>query len=345
MAEVTEKARAAAAEVAELSRQIEEGKKAIAQKDSRIKRLEEVRLTYHQVEKLQAMKTSARKTEAENRELKQRLAVLEEGRSQAGGGSGDGSGSGSSNTEEAAANLAAATERIAELQGAKDNLLEKLRQYGKRVHELEKEHTRVRAAVEQTGVSAPEGCDLGDAVLEVAERAAGPDASLMSSFSASEGSAAAATATAAASVERHHVELEEMRAALRKGEADRLALKEQLVAGVGRLRGLEERETRAREMLEAAELEKREAVNVAVKAKEKDHSRQLKFLEVCFGSDLFGAMGGCFFLSSWIVSGPFEVDVYPDTWHHRLQLFFGLGDVERCFVVCSNRLRTDAARQ
>lgn len=291
MAEVTEQANAAAAEVAELSRQIVEGKKAIAQKDSRIKRLEDVRLTNHQVEKLQAMKTSARKTAAENRELKQRLAVLEEGLSRAGGGSG--SGSGSSGAGEAAADLAAAAERIAELQGAKNNLMVKLREYGKRVHELEKEHTRVRAAVEQKGVSAPEGRDLGDAVLEMAERVAGSDASMMSSFSAGEGSAIAAAAAAADAAERHHAELEEMSAALRKGEEDRSALKEQMIAGVGRFRELEAREVRAREALEAAELEKMEAVNAAVKAKEKDHERQIKFLQVCLGGERGGGDRAC----------------------------------------------------
>lgn len=283
---MTEKARTAAAEVAELSRQIEEGKEAIAQKDLRIKRLEEVRLTNHQVEKLQAMKTSARKTAAENRELKQRLAVLEEGRSQAGGGAGGGGGGGGSSGE-APADLAAATERIAELQGAKKNVVEKLRVYGKRVHDLEKEHMRVRAAVEQMGVSASEGRDLGDAVLEVAQRASGSDASMMSSFSAGDGSAVAAAAAAAAAVERHHAELEEMSAALRKGEADRSALKEQMIAGVSRFRELEARETRAREALEAAELEKMEAVNAAVKAKEKDHERQLKFLQVWVGGEVW----------------------------------------------------------
>ena len=295
---MTEKARTAAAEVAELSREIEEGKQAIAQKDSRIKRLEEVRLTNHQVEKLQAMKTSARKTAAENRELKQRLAVLEEGRSQAGGGAGGSSSSGLLGTGEAPADLAAATERIAELQGAKKNVVEKLRVYGKRVHDLEKEHMRVRAAVEQMGVSASEGRDLGDAVLEVAQRASGSDASMMSSFSSGEGSAvAAAAAAAAAAAERHHAELEEMSAALRKGEADRSALKEQMIAGVSRFRELEARETRAREALEAAELEKMEAVNAAVKAKEKDHERQLKFLQVWVGGE--EPVRSFFFLCVW----------------------------------------------
>ncbi|CAN0479341.1 unnamed protein product, partial [Laminaria digitata] len=71
VAEATEKARALAAEVTELSKQIEEDKEAIAKKDSRIKRLEGVRLTTDQVEKLQVMKSSGQKSAAENRELKQ----------------------------------------------------------------------------------------------------------------------------------------------------------------------------------------------------------------------------------------------------------------------------------
>ncbi|CAN0479356.1 unnamed protein product, partial [Laminaria digitata] len=91
------------------------------------------------------------------------------------------------------------------------------------------EHRRVRAAVKDAGVSIPEGRDLGDAVLELADRSAtGTDASLMSSFSVGEGSAGAAAA--AAVEERHQAELEEIGAALRKGEAERSALKEQMIA-------------------------------------------------------------------------------------------------------------------
>ena len=276
VAEISERARASASEVAKLLKQIELGKEAIAQKDSRIKRLEEVKLTNHQVEKLLAMKTSARKTAAENKELKQRLAVLEEG------ADGVSSGGGRSGAGQDAVKLAAATKRIAELQEAKNNLMQKLREYGPRVDQLDKEHMRVRAALEEVGVSVPEGRDLGDAVLEMADRAAGRDSSMMSSFSVGEGSAVAAAAALATASERHQAELKEMREAILKGEAERSALKEQMIAGVGRFRELEAKESLARARLEAAEVEKMDAVNAAVKTKEKDHERQLKFLQVCF---------------------------------------------------------------
>lgn len=264
-ASMQEKVHAAAAQVAALSKQIEEGQEVVDQKNARIKRLEEVRLTKDQVDKLQAMKISARNTAAENKALKQRLSAVE--------AHGSASGSGTINEAQAAADA----ERIAELEGAKGSLLEKLRQYGKRVHELEKERVRVRAALEQTGVSAREGRDLGDAVLEVAERSLGPDESMTGSFSAGSGAAAAA---AVASSERYIAELEEARMALQREEADRAALQEQMRAGVIKYRALEEKEAEVRNRVEAMEAEQREAVSVAVKAREKDHERKLKFLQV-----------------------------------------------------------------
>lgn len=223
------------------------------------------------MDKLQAMKVSARNTAAENKALKERLAAL---------GAGKGGGGASGEAIAQAAALSGANERIDELQGAKNNLMEKLRQYGKRLHELEKEHARVRAAVEKAGYSAPEGCDLGDAVLEIAERSAGTDGSMMSSFSGGEGSAIAA---AVAASEKHQAEMEDAMAALQSKEAERLAVQEQMRAGVARFRVLEAKEASARERLEAVEAEHREAVSVALRAKEKDHERQLKFLQVgCF---------------------------------------------------------------
>lgn len=249
----------------------------VKKQDARIKKLEQVRLTNGQVEKLQAMKASAKKTAAENTELKQRLAVLKERLVQA-AGVGGGAEAGS-----VAAALAAATERNAELQGAKDTLVNKMKEYGKRVYELEKEHTRVRAAVEELGGSVPEGGDLGDAVLDCAERFVGGgrggcDGSMMSTGSHDEAVAAAAAARASEELQQ---ELRETREALGKEEASKAVLKEQMIAGVAKFRALEAQEKAARARLEEVGVEQRGAVSAAVKMKEKDHERKLKFLQVC----------------------------------------------------------------
>lgn len=208
------------------------------EKVARITHLERVRLTRDQVEKLQNMKVNARNTAADNLKLK---------------------------------------ERVAELDGAKKNLLEKLRQYGKRVHELEKEHSVVRAAVEEAGISAVDGRDLGDAVLELAERSTGIDASMMSSISGGE---AAAMAAAVAGSERHYSELQEAKSALRRQEGERSGLQEQMRAGVARFRELEGREASVRERLEQTESDTRQKL----KMQEKDHERQLRFLQVGLGN-------------------------------------------------------------
>lgn len=258
-----------------LTASTDEYQETIKRQEARIKKLEQVRLTNGQVEKLQAMKASARKTAAENAELKQRLSALTERLEAAGAGAGAGADSA------VAAALAAATERNAELQGAKDTLVEKLKQYGKRVYELEKEHTRVRAAVEELGGSVPDGGDLGDAVLDCAERfrgRGGCDGSMMSTGSHDD---AAAAAAAAVEAEKLRAELRDAREALRKEEAARGVMKEQMMAGVAKFRALEAQEKAARERLEEAEVEQRGAVSAAVKLKEKDHERKLKFLQVC----------------------------------------------------------------
>lgn len=269
-------ARSHAAENTELKKKLaaleervfEEHEEAIAKKDERIKHLEQVRLTKAQLEKLKTMKNSARVTAAENKELKQRLAELEGGAEAGGGGSSGGA-------------LAAANERNAELQGAKNNLMEKLKEYGKRVYDLEMQSSRVRTAILQAGVLAPEGRDLSDAVLEIAERSAGTDASVISSLSGGE-EAVAAVAGGVAFSERHRAELQEARAALKREEAKHSALREQMTAGVVKFKVLEASEAGARERLEAAEAQKREAVNTALEIKEKDHERQLRFLQVDF---------------------------------------------------------------
>ncbi|CAM9412371.1 unnamed protein product, partial [Ectocarpus sp. 8 AP-2014] len=264
--------------VAALTAATGEQKETIARQDARIKKLEQVRLTNGQVEKLQAMKASARRTAAENTELKQRLSVLKERLEAAEGGgavAGADAGDAPSGDGEAAsvtAALAAAADRNAELQAAKDTLVEKLKGYGKRVYELEKQHTRVRAAVAELGGSVPEGGDLGDAVLECAGRFAGRggDMSVMSTGSHDE---------AAAAVEELQRELREVREALRGEEAGRARLKEQMLAGVAKFRALEAQEKSTRERLEEAAAGQRGAVSAALKMKEKDHERELKFLK------------------------------------------------------------------
>lgn len=269
-----------------------EQKETIARQDARIKKLEQVRLTNGQVEKLQAMKASARRTAAENTELKQRLMVLKERLEAAaaeGGGGGDASSSGGGEAATVADALAAATDRNAELQVAKDTLLEKLKGYGKRVYELEKQDTRVRAAVAELGGSVPDGGDLGDAVLECAGRFAGRggDMSVMSTGSHDD------AAAAAAAMEELQRELREAREALRVEEAGRARLKEQMLAGVAKFRALEAQEKSTRERLEEAEAGQRGAVSAALKMKEKDHERELKFLKV----------GWCFFCFFCVVRG------------------------------------------
>ncbi|CBJ28848.1 kinesin family-like protein [Ectocarpus siliculosus] len=265
--------------VAALTAATGEQKETIARQDARIKKLEQVRLTNGQVEKLQAMKASARRTAAENTELKQRLSVLKERLEAAEGGvAGAGAGDAPSGDGEAAtvtAALAAAADRNAELQAAKDTLVEKLKGYGKRVYELEKQHTRVRAAVAELGGSVSEGGDLGDAVLECAGRFAGRggDMSVMSTGSHDE------AAAAAAAVEELQRELREVREALRVEEAGRARLKEQMLAGVAKFRALEAQEKSTRERLEEAAVGQRGAVSAALKTKEKDHERELKFLK------------------------------------------------------------------
>lgn len=262
--------------IAALTATTAEYQETIKKQDARIKKLEQVRLTNGQVEKLQAMKASAKKTAAENTELKQRLAVLKERLEVTAAAVGSATDAGS-----VAAALATATERNAELQGAKDTLVEKMKEYGKRVYELEKEHARVRAAVQELGGSVPDGGDLGDAVLDCAERFVGGrggcDGSMMSTGSHDEAVAAAAAARAAEEVQQ---ELQEAREALRKEEASKAVLKEQMIAGVAKFRALEAQEKASRERLEQVEVEQRGAVSAAVKMKEKDHERKLKFLQV-----------------------------------------------------------------
>lgn len=282
VAKVTE---ALNAEIAALTAAADEYKETIKSQDARIKKLVQVRLTNGQVEKLQAMKASAKKTAAENVELKQRLSVLKE-RMEAAGSGNDGKATGTeaaSSASSVAAALAAATERNAELQSVKYTLMEKMKEYGKRVYELEKEHARVRAAVEELGGSVPDGGDLGDAVLDCAERFGGrSDASMMSTESHDEAAAAAAAAVEAAEVsEELRRELQEAHEALRKEAAGRTVLKEQMVAGVAKFRALEAEEKATRERLEGLELEQRSAVSAAVKMKEKDHEREVKYLQVC----------------------------------------------------------------
>ena len=262
--------------IAALTATTAEYQETIKKQDARIKKLEQVRLTNGQVEKLQAMKASAKKTAAENTELKQRLAVLKERLEVTAAAAGSATDAGS-----VAAALATATERNAELQGAKDTLVEKMKEYGKRVYELEKEHARVRAAVQELGGSVPDGGDLGDAVLDCAERFVGGrggcDGSMMSTGSHDEAVAAAAAARAAEEVQQ---ELQEAREALRQEEASKAVLKEQMIAGVAKFRALEAQEKASRERLEQVEVEQRGAVSAAVKMKEKDHERKLKFLQV-----------------------------------------------------------------
>eukprot|EP00752_Nemacystus_decipiens_P014181 g12611.t1 len=278
-AEVEKATEALNAKIAALTATTAEYEETIKKQDARIKKLEQVRLTNGQVEKLQAMKASAKKTAAENIELKQRLAVLKE-RLEATTADAATDGSGAADAGSTSAVLAAANERNAELQGAKETLIEKMKQYGKRVYELEKEHARVHAAVEELGGSVPDGGDLGDAVLECAERLLGGrggcDGSMMSTGSHDEAVAAAAAARA---VEEVQQELQEVREALRKEEASKAVLKEQMIAGVAKFRALEAQEKTARERLEQVEVEQRGAVSAAVKMKEKDHERKLKFLQ------------------------------------------------------------------
>ncbi|CAM9372571.1 unnamed protein product [Scytosiphon promiscuus] len=258
-----EKATAALhAKVFDLKAATVEYEETIKRQDARIKKLEQVRLTNGQVEKLQAMKASARKTAAENAELKQRLSVLQDD----------------------------ASAVVASLQADNDTLMEKLKGYGKRVYDLEKERARVHAAVEELGGSAPEGGDLADAVLDCADRVpagsgggrrgssiSGGDASVtMSTGAHDEAMAAAAVAEASEELER---ELQETRGALRREEAGRAVLKEQMVAGVAKFRALEAQERASRERVEEVEGELRGAVSAAVKTKEKEHERQLKFLK------------------------------------------------------------------
>eukprot|EP00903_Cladosiphon_okamuranus_P012223 g11463.t1 len=273
-AEVEKATEALNAKIAALTATTAEYQETIKKQEARIKKLELVRLTNGQVEKLQAMKASAKKTAAENTELKQRLAVFKE-RLEATADAGAGA-----DARSVGAALAAATERNAELQGAKDTLVEKMKEYGKRVYELEKEHARVRAAVKELGGSVPEGGDLGDAVLDCAERFVGGrggcDGSMMSTGSHDEAVAAAAAARASEEVQQ---ELGEAREALRKEQASKAVLKEQIMAGVAKFRALEAQEKATRERLEQVEMEQRGTVIAAVKKKEKEHERKHKFLE------------------------------------------------------------------
>lgn len=242
--------------VAALQNKLEESSQTIEEKNARIKRLEAVRLTKDQVQKLHKLKEDNRNNAVENKELRKRLAVLE--------GLACGKGG-------------AATELVAKLQSEKDAILKKAQEYGMRVDELERERARVRAAVEEAGVSVSVGGDLSDAVMEIADRAVGADSSMISSsFSGSE---AAAISAAVAASERHRAEVEESRAALRKSENDRLSLKEKMMLGVTRFRELESEVTSLKERLEVTESEQAEAVSVAVKTKE----RELKFLQVRSG--------------------------------------------------------------
>lgn len=239
-AELVQKAEAAAAagDVASLTRQVEESRAVMEEKDARITKLERVRLTKDDVDKLRNMKHNARNVAAENVKL---------------------------------------NERVAELTGVKKTLGEKLRPYALRVHELEKEHNAVRAAVEEAGISTGDGKNLGDAILELAERSAGTDASMMSSFSGGE---AAAVAAAVAGSERHYAQLQEAKAALRKQESELLGVQEKMRAGVVRFRELEAREATVRERLEQTESDTRQKL----KMQEKDHERQLRFLQVGIGA-------------------------------------------------------------
>lgn len=257
----------ASAGVPALKRKIREFEELIEQKNARIARLESVRLTKDQVEKLSAMKINARQATAENKKLKQRLAELEQRIGDIGTSSRD-------------AALVVANKRVEELQGVKSSLMERCQQYGERIYELERQQMRVRAAVEKAGVVAPDGCDLSDAVLEVAERAAGADdASVVSSISTSEAAAFASTVAAA---ERHQAELKEAKVALEKETAERLTVEEQMRTGVLKYRALEADVSVMRQQLATAEMGKKEAVKTALKTKERDHEHELKFLQVCW---------------------------------------------------------------
>ncbi|CAM9940740.1 unnamed protein product [Ectocarpus fasciculatus] len=74
-------------------------------------------------------------------------------------------------------------------------------------------------------------------------------------------------------------ELREAREALRAEEDGRARLKEQMLAGVAKFRALEAQEKATRERLEEAGAGQRGAVSAALKRKEKDHERELKFLK------------------------------------------------------------------
>lgn len=270
--------------VTALRQQVEEAVDIIEKKDARIKRLEEVRLTNDQVEKLRTMKMNGIAAAAENKELKRRLAELERA-TKTGGGGGGGSGEGSGGDASLAASeaVAAAEARISELMGVKEALLKKVREYGTHLAETERERELVRAAVEEVGISAPKGRDLSEAVLELAEKVAGADSSFMSTTTDGEG---AAVAAAVAAAEHHHqAELQDVREALRHAEAEMETMQEQMRAGVSKFRALETQELgvrkhleETRKRLEVAEEEARQLRDV--KEKEKDHARTVKFLEV-----------------------------------------------------------------
>lgn len=282
--------------VAALRRQLEEAVSVIEKKDARIKRLEEVRLTTDQVEKLRAMKMNGIAAAAENKELKKRLAALERGsknssdgggRSWSGSASGNTEGDDSSASSEAAAAAAAAAAgaeaRVSELLGVKEALLKKVREYGTRLAETEKERELVRVALEEAGIPAPKGRDLSEAVLELAEKATGMDESFMST--GTDGDGAAAVAAAVAAEERHNAELEEVQEALRRAEAEKSTLQDQMRAGVSKFRVLEAQESGIRGRLEDTTARLQAAEDEArrfgeVKEKEKDLARQVKFLEV-----------------------------------------------------------------
>lgn len=288
----SEAVEAAELRISDLEQKLKETGEIIAQKDARIKRLEEVRLTKSDVAKLTKMKMSGKAAADENKELKKKLKELERRGAGVAGDVGLSSSSSSSSCAELAAVLAtaaAAEERVAELTGAKETLLKKVRGYGARIHELETEYTRVRAAVEDGGFMLPKGKDLSEVVLEVVERAVGvaEDASIVSSAADGDGAAVAAAVAAAG---RHHAELEEVREALRRAEAGRVTMQDQMRAGVSKFRVLEAKEASVRKQLEEtsarmvvaenAARQMREAMETAAKNKEKSSS--VVILEVCY---------------------------------------------------------------
>lgn len=271
--------------VSALKQELKENAELIKVKNARINRLEEVKLTVDQVKKLSRMKADGKAAAAENKELKKKIATMEQRakRTSVAAASGGGSSSPPSSSlspaeVDSALSAAAATkERVEELTGVKETLLRKVRGYGARINELEMEHSRVRSALEDGGFSLPEGSSLGEIVLDVVGRATGAAGGGSFVSTATDGHGVA-MAAAVAVAERHHAELKESREVLRQAEVSRVTLQEQMRAGVSKYRTLEAQEASVREGLEAVQAEMREMKETAAKKEEK--SGELAILEV-----------------------------------------------------------------